>query len=68
MKNGGQIPWNAFPICETFKISCQSYLDCSLDTLCRIWKGDVLVADIEKLETMDASETYSKKKTQCKRK
>ena len=22
MKNGVQIPWNAFPICETFKISC----------------------------------------------
>ena len=22
MKNGGQIPWNASPICETFKISC----------------------------------------------
>ena len=22
MKNGGQIPWNAKPICETFKISC----------------------------------------------
>ena len=22
MKNGGQIPWNATPICETFKISC----------------------------------------------
>ena len=22
MKNGGQIPWNAIPICETFKISC----------------------------------------------
>ena len=22
MKIGGQIPWNAFPICETFKISC----------------------------------------------
>ena len=21
MKNGGQIPWNALPICETFKIS-----------------------------------------------
>ena len=32
----------------------------------RIWKGDVLVADIEELETMDASEIYSKKKTQCK--
>ena len=22
MKIGGQIPWNAFPICETFKICC----------------------------------------------
>ena len=22
MKNGGQILWNALPICETFKISC----------------------------------------------
>ena len=22
MKNGGQIPWNAIPIWETFKISC----------------------------------------------
>ena len=31
-----------------------------------IWKGDILVADIEELETMDASEIYSKK-TQCKR-
>ena len=27
----------------------------------RIWKGDVLVADIEELETMDASEIYSKR-------
>ena len=25
----------------------------------RIWKGDVLVADLEELETMDASEIYS---------
>ena len=32
----------------------------------RIWKGDILVADIEELETMDASEINSKK-TQCKR-
>ena len=31
-----------------------------------IWKGDMLVADIEELETMDASETYSKK-TQCEK-
>ena len=22
MKNGGQIPWNGIPICETFKIAC----------------------------------------------
>ena len=22
MKIGGQVPWNALPICETFKISC----------------------------------------------
>ena len=27
----------------------------------RIWKGDTLVADIEELETMDASEIYSKR-------
>ena len=31
-----------------------------------IWKGDVLVADLEKLETMDATEIYSKK-TKCER-
>ena len=30
------------------------------------WKGDVLIADLEELETMDASEFYSKK-TQCER-
>ena len=107
MRNGGQIPWNAIPICETFKISClmerlhtkdvlendfndqsfrlvqwlgitlflrktsqetinlerKSYLDCPLDTLCargRIWNGDMMVADVEELETMDASEIYAK--------
>ena len=27
----------------------------------RIWKGDILVADIEELETMDTSEIYSKR-------
>ena len=31
-----------------------------------IWKVDVLVAELEELETMDASEIYSKK-TQCER-
>ena len=105
-KNGGQFPWNAFPICETFKISClkgklhtrdvlgnylkdrssrfvpwlsitlflrktsqesinlerKFYLDCSLDTLYaeRIWKGDILVVDLEELETEDASDIYCK--------
>ena len=32
----------------------------------RLWKGDVLVADIEELETMDASENLLEK-TQCER-
>ena len=32
----------------------------------RIWKGDITVADIEELETMDASEIYSKKKLNAK--
>ena len=27
----------------------------------KIWKGDIMVADIEELETMDASEIYSKR-------
>ena len=27
----------------------------------RIWKGDIMVADIEESETMDASEIYSKR-------
>ena len=33
-----------------------------------IWKGDILVADIEELETMDASEIYSKKKNSMQKK
>ena len=39
-------------------------MDCSLDTVCTrggIWKGDILVADLEELETMEASEIYSKR-------
>ena len=91
MKNGGQIPWNAKPICETFKISCLMgktpyerrfgkpfrgpvipfgslvgkkvlpglFLGYALYAG-GIWKCDVLVADLEELETMDASEIYSK--------
>ena len=108
MKVGGQILWNATPICETSQISYlmgrrsmkdvlgnnltdrlfllvhwlsitqklrrtsqesinlerKSYLDCSSDTHCtreKFRKGDFLVADIEELETMDASEIYSER-------
>ena len=32
----------------------------------RIWKGDILVVDLEELEKVDASEIYAKK-TQCER-
>ena len=49
---------------ESINLERKSYLDCSSDTLCtrgRIWKGDILVADIEALETMDASEIYSER-------
>ena len=102
MKVGGQIPWNAIRICETFKISClvgkvhtkevlenhfkdqsfrllhllsitiisekeQSRINLGLPGLFlgyaqyagRIWKGDVLIADLAELETMVASEIYS---------
>ena len=49
---------------ESINLERKSYLDCSSDMHCtrgRIWKGDVLVADLEELETMDASEIYSKR-------
>ena len=41
--------------------SCQVY---SLDMCChagRIWKGEIMVADIEELEQMDASELYARR-------
>ena len=103
MKIGGQIPWNAIPICETFKISSDGktpyerrfgepffigriipfgslveYHPISSEDQSRvhhfgkkvlpglflgyalyagrIWKGDILVADTEVLETMHPSE------------
>ena len=49
---------------ESINLERKPHLDCSLDTLCTrggIWKGDVLVADIEELETMDASEIYTER-------
>ena len=49
---------------ESINSERKSYLECSSDTLCtrvEFRKGDVLIADLEKLETMDASEIYSKR-------
>ena len=49
---------------NSINLERKSYLDCSSDTLFYaggIWKGDVLVPDLEELETMDASEIYSKR-------
>ena len=105
--NGGRIPWNATPICETSQIhhlmgklyerrfgkpfggpiisfrSLVEYYAISAKDQSRIhqcgkkvlpglflgyalyaggiWKGHILVADLEELETMDASEIYSKR-------
>ena len=49
---------------ESINLERKSHLDCSSDTQLytgRIWKGDVLVADLEEFETMDSSEIYSKR-------
>ena len=49
---------------ESINLERKFYLDCSLDTLCKregIWKGDTMVADIQELETMNASEIYSER-------
>ena len=107
-KNGGQIPWNVVPVCETFKnlssdgktpyerrfgepfkgpiipfgSLVESYPFTAKDEAKihqfgkkvlpvlilgyalyagRIWKGDLMVADIEELETMDGWEIHSKR-------
>ena len=49
---------------ESINLERKSYLGCSSDMHCtrkEILKGDIVVADIEELETMDASEIYSKR-------
>ena len=54
---------------ESINLERKFYLDCCSGTLCKrggIWKGDVLIADLEELETMDASENLLEK-TQCER-
>ena len=46
---------------ESINLERKSHLDCSSDTLCTrwgIWKDDVLVAALDVLETMDASEIH----------
>ena len=40
--------------------SCQVYLSV-MSCTGRVWKGDILVADVEGLEQMDASEVYGKR-------
>ena len=42
MKNGGQIPWNALPICETFKISCLMGRLHTKDVLENLSKGPII--------------------------
>ena len=42
---------------ESINLERKSHLDCSLDTFCT----RIMVADLEELETMDASEMYSKR-------
>ena len=49
---------------DSINLERKSYLDCSSDTLCTrgaFGKCDVLIADLEELETMDASEIYSRR-------
>ena len=70
MKNGGRIPC-VTAICETFKISCLMgrhhlkggpgiFLSCALYAG-RTWKRHIVVADIEELEKMDASELHTRR-------
>ena len=46
--------------CQQKKVLPGLFLGCALYAG-GIWKGDVLIADLEELETMDASEIYSKR-------
>ena len=42
MKIGGRIPWNAIPICETFKISCRMGRLHMNDVLDNLFKGPII--------------------------
>ena len=55
---------------KAINLERKSYLDCSFEMHCtreEFGRGDVLVADLEELETMDASENYSKNDSMRKR-
>ena len=75
MKVGGQIPWNATPICDTSQIYYLMGLRPVKNVLevlrgiflgnvlyaGRIWKGDIMIADIHELEEMDASDIRARR-------
>ena len=42
MKNGGQIPWNAIHICETFEVSCLLGRLHTKDVLENFFKGSII--------------------------
>ena len=60
--NGPVIPFGAMVEFRQFgtKVLLGIFLGCALHAG-GIWKGDILVADIEELEQMDASEIYAKR-------
>ena len=46
---------------ESINLERKYYLDCSSDTLYSRGEFGIMVADVEELETMDASEIYSER-------
>ena len=56
---GSIIPFGSLVEYQTISAKDQSRMHGYALHAVRVWKGDVLVADIEELESMDASEIYS---------
>ena len=71
MISGGRILWNAVAICEMTKTSWQNgnlkwtkiwrILPGRALFAGRIWEEDILTAEIQELEKLDASETYPRR-------
>ena len=72
--NGPVFPFGAMVECHLISAKDQSrlhqcgakvlpgvFLGYALNTRWRIWKGDIMVADIEELEEMDASELHARR-------